>query len=40
MHGPSLHSRFLDDTHAALEHRRHAEKLAVQYLDDVIDQAS
>ena len=35
-----LYRQWLDDTHAVIEHRRHAEKLAVQYLDEVIDQVS
>lgn len=34
-----LYQQWLDDTHAAIERRRHAEKLAVQYLYEVIDQA-
>ncbi|MFJ8310965.1 MULTISPECIES: nucleotidyltransferase domain-containing protein [unclassified Streptomyces] len=35
-----LYRRWLDDTGAAIERRRHAEKLALQYLHDVIDQES
>lgn len=35
-----LYRRWLHDKGAAIERRRHAEKLAVQYLHDVIDQAS
>lgn len=36
----TLYQQWLDDTHAAIERRLHAEKLAVQYLHEVIDQAS
>lgn len=35
-----LYRRWLDDAGAAIERHRHAEKLAVQYLHDVIDQTS
>ncbi|WP_406091629.1 nucleotidyltransferase domain-containing protein [Streptomyces sp. NBC_01013] len=35
-----LYRRWLGETGAAIERRRHAEKLAVQYLHDVIDVAS
>lgn len=35
-----IYRQWLDDTEAAIERRRHAEKLAVQYLHDVIDPAS
>ncbi|MEU6490249.1 nucleotidyltransferase domain-containing protein [Streptomyces sp. NPDC046984] len=35
-----LYRRWLDDTGATIERRHHAEKLAVQYLHDVIDQRS
>ncbi|MEV4065693.1 nucleotidyltransferase domain-containing protein [Nonomuraea dietziae] len=35
-----LYRQWLDDAEAMIEPRRHAEKLAVQYLHDVIDQAS
>ncbi|MFH9733871.1 nucleotidyltransferase domain-containing protein [Streptomyces sp. NPDC017260] len=35
-----LYRRWLDDTDATIERRRHAERLAVRYLHDVIDQAS
>ncbi|MGW0885305.1 nucleotidyltransferase domain-containing protein [Streptomyces sp. NPDC002671] len=33
-----LYRRWFDDTGATIERRRHAEKLAVQYLHDVIDE--
>ncbi len=36
--GVKLYRQWLDDTHAAIERRRHAETLAVQYLHEVIDQ--
>jgi predicted nucleotidyltransferase len=35
-----LYRRWLDDAGAAIERHHHAEKLAVQYLHDVIDQMS
>lgn len=35
-----LYRRWLDDAQAGIERHRRAEKLAVQYLHDVIDQAS
>ncbi|MBM7442326.1 nucleotidyltransferase domain-containing protein [Streptomyces sp. HB132] len=38
--GIELYRRWLDDTGAAIERRRHAEKLAMQYLHEVTDQAS
>ncbi|MFH9821055.1 nucleotidyltransferase domain-containing protein [Streptomyces sp. NPDC017230] len=38
--GVRLYRRWLDDTGAAIERHRHAERLAVRYLHDVIDQAS
>ncbi|GCB47420.1 nucleotidyltransferase domain-containing protein [Streptomyces sp. NL15-2K] len=37
--GIELYRRWLDSAEAAIERRRHAEKLAVQYLHDVIDHA-
>ncbi|MFI7635886.1 nucleotidyltransferase domain-containing protein [Nonomuraea sp. NPDC049400] len=36
----TLYRQWLNDTEALIEPRRHAEKLAVEYLHDVIDQAS
>ncbi|MEQ7010239.1 hypothetical protein ABN028_29085 [Actinopolymorpha sp. B17G11] len=35
-----IYSRWLDDTGAAIERHHEAQKLALQYLRDVIDQAS
>ena len=35
-----LYGRWLDDAEAAIERRRDAEKLAVQYLRDIVDQTS
>ncbi|UXX98021.1 hypothetical protein N7U49_47840 (plasmid) [Streptomyces sp. AD2-2] len=35
-----LYRRWLEDTGAAIERHHHAERLAVQYLHDVIDQRS
>ncbi|MFB9904304.1 nucleotidyltransferase domain-containing protein [Allokutzneria oryzae] len=35
-----LYRRWLDDTGATIERRRQAEKLAVEYLNDVLEQAS
>ncbi|TLS42825.1 nucleotidyltransferase domain-containing protein [Streptomyces montanus] len=37
--GVELYRQWLDSTEAAIERRRHAEELAVQYLHDVIDHA-
>lgn len=36
----ALYRQWLGDTEAVIEPRRHAEKLAVQYLHDVIDQVA
>ncbi|MFD8079825.1 nucleotidyltransferase domain-containing protein [Streptomyces sp. NPDC059718] len=38
--GVTLYTRWLDDAGAAIERHPHAEKFAVRYLRDVIDQAS
>lgn len=37
--GVTLYQKWLDGAHTAIERRRHAERLAVQYLHEVIDQA-
>ncbi|MGY4920438.1 hypothetical protein ACWD9K_35590 [Streptomyces sp. 900116325] len=36
----NFYGRWLDDAGAAIDRRHHAEKLAGQYLHDVIGQAS